>query len=383
MKSGQLQTETKQDDDSNSHDKNAINAQRNTRWDRKRNRPAEQKLISQQTPCRKNYHVKHRMAPTKNSNSTTDMEEDTLENLIIRIEEVSPGQWIRRIEPYPYTFRSFAKARWVGRSILDVYCSEFGSYPENYYRQAIQQGRITVGADKRSHPHTSRWVTCEYVVQRTDVLHHTVHRHEPAVAVTIPHAPYVTIVGETDDILAVDKPCTMPVHPCGGYHQNSLLPLLKTHRKERFYSIHRLDRLTSGLVLLAKRSEVARDWAKIIQQRDCCSKLYVARVRGNFPTALPRDRIPVLPSSSPDRSLPLYGEWSHDGNNPAYGYWISAHHPRQITGLPQTRTLQEFTAISNSILEWLRKMTATPCDDNDDEDHADKRQSLENFPGFI
>lgn len=38
--------------------------------------------------------------------------------------------WFRTIEPYPFTFSSFAKARWVGRTILDVYHSEFGSYPK-------------------------------------------------------------------------------------------------------------------------------------------------------------------------------------------------------------------------------------------------------------
>ena len=38
--------------------------------------------------------------------------------------------WIRTVEPYPYTFSSFAKARWVGRTVLDVYHTEFGSYPK-------------------------------------------------------------------------------------------------------------------------------------------------------------------------------------------------------------------------------------------------------------
>ena len=33
---------------------------------------------------------------------------------------------VRIVRPYPYTFATFAKARWVGRTVLDVYCSEFG-----------------------------------------------------------------------------------------------------------------------------------------------------------------------------------------------------------------------------------------------------------------
>ena len=38
--------------------------------------------------------------------------------------------WLRTVEPYPYTFSTFAKLRWLGRTVLDVYCTEFGSYPK-------------------------------------------------------------------------------------------------------------------------------------------------------------------------------------------------------------------------------------------------------------
>jgi hypothetical protein len=33
---------------------------------------------------------------------------------------------IRIVYPYPYTFATFAKARWIGRTVLDVYNTEFG-----------------------------------------------------------------------------------------------------------------------------------------------------------------------------------------------------------------------------------------------------------------
>ena len=39
-------------------------------------------------------------------------------------------QFYRVVHPYPYTFASFCKKRWIGRTVLDVYVSEFGSYPE-------------------------------------------------------------------------------------------------------------------------------------------------------------------------------------------------------------------------------------------------------------
>lgn len=118
----------------------------------------------------------------------------------------TPSKWIRVIQPYPYTFSSFCKARWVGRTVFDVYSQEFGSYPPEYYKLAIQQGRILVSDQK---------VTPDYHIQAKDILSHTVHRHEPAVAVSTNQPPYVTVLQETDTLLAIDKPGTLPIHPCG------------------------------------------------------------------------------------------------------------------------------------------------------------------------
>ena len=33
---------------------------------------------------------------------------------------------VRIIRPYPYTFATFAKARWIGRTVVDIYHEEFG-----------------------------------------------------------------------------------------------------------------------------------------------------------------------------------------------------------------------------------------------------------------
>ena len=35
---------------------------------------------------------------------------------------------VRIIHPYPYTFATFAKARWLGRTVADVYHQEFGEW---------------------------------------------------------------------------------------------------------------------------------------------------------------------------------------------------------------------------------------------------------------
>jgi 23S rRNA-/tRNA-specific pseudouridylate synthase len=264
--------------------------------------------------------------------------------------------YIRMIEPYPYTFASHAKARWIGRSILEIYTTEFGSYPAAYYETAIEQGRILVSDEK---------VSTSYKIKGKDVLSHTVHRHEPAVAVATDQSPYVRIHAESDTLLAVDKPGTLPVHACGGYNQNSLMNLLEPIYG-KLYTIHRLDRLTSGLTVLAKTSLVAKEWGKAIQERDACEKLYLARVKGRFPLNCPTT-LPNLAQGETSEGLPVYGEWTHHAEKTkgsdddaaarlrnAYGYWITDHTGKAVG--PDAASLVQFSESEHAVDEWLEAL---------------------------
>ena len=256
---------------------------------------------------------------------------------------LSQGQtnWLRTVEPYPYTFSSFAKARWIGRTVLDVYHTEFGSYPKSYYESAINQGRILV---------SDQQVDSSYEIKGSDVLTHTVHRHEPGVAVYSNQSPFVKIVqADDEEVLVVDKPGTIPIHPCGGYHLQSLMNLLEPIYG-KLYTIHRLDRLTSGLVILGKSTQVAQEWGKAIMNRNC-QKYYLARVKGKFPLNVVADNNYKLPHLKDRTIYPTNGEWvegekelivvaetsskgnpnkkkngrdvSHERKRNAYGFWIA------------------------------------------------------------
>lgn len=198
---------------------------------------------------------------------------------------------VRIVHPYPFTFATFAKARWVGRTVVDVYNEEFGSYPKSYYEAAIDAGRILV---------SGRPVDREYKIQGGDELTHFVHRHEPAVGLSdiiydngtitadYTEHPPVQIVYEDNSLLIVDKPSTIAIHPSGAYNYNSLFEILSYWNPQayglgRLFTVHRLDRLTSGLVLIAKTPELARSMGKCIMERDGCEKLYLTRVKGKFP----------------------------------------------------------------------------------------------------
>ena len=77
---------------------------------------------------------------------------------------------------------------------------------------AIETGRITVGGKR---------VPLDYKIANGDVITHSTHRHEPPVLDTP-----VTIAFANDKVVVVNKPASMPVHPCGRYRHNSLLYVL-------------------------------------------------------------------------------------------------------------------------------------------------------------
>ncbi|CAN0540868.1 unnamed protein product, partial [Ectocarpus sp. 8 AP-2014] len=52
----------------------------------------------------------------------------------------------------------------------------------------------------------------DYELQNSDLICNRTHRHEPPVC-----GGDIPIVSESAEELVVDKPCTVPIHPCGSY----------------------------------------------------------------------------------------------------------------------------------------------------------------------
>lgn len=73
------------------------------------------------------------------------------------------------------------------------------------------------------------------------------------------------------------------VHPCGRYRHNTVVFILaKEFNLKNLRTIHRLDRLTSGLLLFGRSPKKARQMEHQIRNRQV-QKQYMCRVEGNFP----------------------------------------------------------------------------------------------------
>ena len=87
----------------------------------------------------------------------------------------------------------------------------------------------------------------------------------------------VGVVYEDEHLLAVNKPANLPVHPTARYHHNTLIKVLQAARPGEFLSLgHRLDRETSGILLVSKTRECDRALKRRLEQRDDIEKTYVA-----------------------------------------------------------------------------------------------------------
>jgi 23S rRNA pseudouridine1911/1915/1917 synthase len=95
----------------------------------------------------------------------------------------------------------------------------------------------------------------------------------------------IPTVFEDEVILAVNKPGDLVVHPTASAYRRTVIRLLRTRRNDSFLDLaHRLDKETSGLLLLAKDSSVSVRLMKQFAQR-AVQKAYLAVVRGIPPEA--------------------------------------------------------------------------------------------------
>lgn len=101
--------------------------------------------------------------------------------------------------------------------------------------------------------------------------------------------PLPLLVAKLGDILAFHKPAGLPTHPGTG-HADSLSSRLRAHAAGAPFPptpAHRLDRDTSGILLVAATHEGLRELQQAFRERRV-AKEYVAWVAGAWPHAAPR-----------------------------------------------------------------------------------------------
>ncbi|SCU97194.1 LAMI_0F09186g1_1 [Lachancea mirantina] len=195
---------------------------------------------------------------------------------------------LRKIKPYHHSRTSFAKGRWLNRTLLEVLVDEFRAHSREEYVEKIRNLEYRVIRDGTSLS-SDETLTCK--IENKDIIQTSCHKHEPPVRQWCTSGENsgpkkiagIDIVFESEDFLVIDKPSGIPIHPTGNYYQNTLSEILQ-NKGVKAFPCHRLDRVTSGVLIFAKNGHTAQKIQARIRSREM-SKIYLARVKGRLPFA--------------------------------------------------------------------------------------------------
>ena len=126
-----------------------------------------------------------------------------------------------------------------------------------------------------------------YTVQIGDIMMVTLP--EPATTKLTPMAMPLTVLYEDDVILVIDKPNNLVVHPAPGHLNDTLVNALMARSKDwstvsgelRPGIVHRIDRQTTGTLIIAKNDFIHQQLQEQIQTKQL-QRRYLALVHGNI-----------------------------------------------------------------------------------------------------
>jgi len=161
---------------------------------------------------------------------------------------------------------------------IDKYLMNFiENATRNKIQAAAKEGSIYVNGEP---------VKSNYKVKPFDEIK-VLFAHPPHEYLLVPEDIPINVVYEDDDVLVVNKPAGMVVHPGHGNYSGTLINALTFHfdnlpnnSSERPGLVHRIDKDTSGLLVVAKTEEamahLSNQFAEKTSERE-----YVALVWGN------------------------------------------------------------------------------------------------------
>lgn len=155
--------------------------------------------------------------------------------------------------------------------------------PKSHVYRIVRKGEVRVNS-KRVKP--------DYRLQEGDIL------RIPPVRLTekVEHKPSPTwvktlekrIIYEDPDLLILNKPAGLAVHGGSGINMGVIEIMRAARPKAKFLELaHRLDRDTSGCLILAKKPSILKELHALLRE-DGMEKRYLALVKGHWPKRVTR-----------------------------------------------------------------------------------------------
>lgn len=159
---------------------------------------------------------------------------------------------------------------------IDLYLSKNTEYSRSKIVKMIKDGLVLVNGKK---------VKNSYIVKQDDIIQ--VEEPEEEVMDVVPEDIPLDIVYEDDDVMVINKPNNMVVHPAVGNNTGTLVNALVYYSDSlsdingsfRPGIVHRIDADTTGLLMIAKNNKAHEILAKELEEKKTTRK-YIALVWG-------------------------------------------------------------------------------------------------------
>lgn len=170
----------------------------------------------------------------------------------------------------------------AGQRLDNFLKRELKGVPKTRIYRALRKGEVRVNRGR---------VKADYRLRRGDSVR--IPPLQLAAAPTTPPVPHYwaeelarRVVHEDENLLVINKPAGLAVHGGSGLSFGLIECLRQLRPDERYLElVHRLDRDTSGLILIARRPAMLRELHRQLREKEI-DKRYLALVAGSWPASM-------------------------------------------------------------------------------------------------
>ncbi len=152
----------------------------------------------------------------------------------------------------------------------------------------VSRNRIQKLIEEKQVLVNNKSINKNYKIKENDKI--IINIEEPKEIDILPENIPLNIVYEDEDVILVNKPQDMVVHPANGYYSHTLVNALMYHCKDNLSGIngvmrpgivHRIDKDTSGILIVAKNDKAHQKLANQLEQHSM-TRVYYAIVYNNL-----------------------------------------------------------------------------------------------------
>ncbi len=152
----------------------------------------------------------------------------------------------------------------------------------------VSRNRIQKLIEEKQVLVNNKSINKNYKIKENDKI--IINIEEPKEIDILPENIPLNIVYEDEDVILVNKPQDMVVHPANGHYSHTLVNALMYHCKDNLSGIngvmrpgivHRIDKDTSGILIVAKNDKAHQKLANQLEQHSM-TRVYYAIVYNNL-----------------------------------------------------------------------------------------------------